>query len=64
MAPKKQEPGRTGPLTPAPLAVLQRFGEMVCLDDIGSVQVGDGSSQLEDAVKGTGSEMELLHGGP
>ena len=34
---------------------------MVGFDYIGIFQVGDGASQLEDAVEGTGGEVKLLH---
>lgn len=46
------------------LAVLEGFGEMVGFDDVGAVEVSDGSGQLEDTVEGTGGKMELFHSRP
>jgi len=36
---------------------------MVCFDDVAMFEVNDGAGKFEDAMKGTASEMKLLHGG-
>ena len=36
---------------------------MIDFNRIGSLQVGDGSGDFEDAVVGAGAEIELVHGG-
>ena len=41
--------------------ILQRFREVVGLDGVAAVEVGDGAGELEDAVKGAGAELELGH---
>ena len=41
--------------------ILQRFREVVGLDGVAAVEVGDGAGELEDAVKGAGAELELRH---
>jgi len=37
---------------------------VVGFDDVGAIEVGDGSGKLEDAVEGTGGEVELFHSRP
>ena len=44
-----------------PRTVLERLGEVRCSDYIGASEVSDGSRQLEDAVEGTGREVQLIH---
>ncbi len=41
-------------LARASLAVLEGFGEVVGFDDVSTIEVGDGSGELENAVEGTG----------
>ena len=42
-------------------SILDGFSYVVGFDDIGIFQVGDGATYFEDAVEGTGGEVELLH---
>ena len=62
--PSRPDPGATLPSLHLPSgAVLQRFREVVGLDDLGAVEVGDGAGEFEVAVEGAGAELKLAHGG-
>ena len=40
---------------------MEGFGEVVGLDGVAAVEVGDGAGELEDPMKGAGAELQLRH---
>ena len=42
--------------------ILDGFTDMVRLNVIAGFKIGDGASDFEDAIIGTGAELELIHG--
>ena len=63
--PRKEPPGHVRPavLPSPPRPILNRLRHVPGLDGLDPVQVGDGASQLEDTVEGSGGDVELGHGG-
>lgn len=43
--------------------ILQGFGDVGRLDDVGAGEVGNGTGELENAVEGEGGKLEALGGG-
>ncbi len=46
-----------------PRSVLQRLGQVRCLDVVGGVEIGDGAGEFENSMIGTSGELYLLDGG-
>ena len=50
------------PAAAVEVAVADGFGEVFGLDVFAAIEVGYGAGNLEDAVVGTGTHIELRHG--
>ena len=50
------------PILPVKIAIPYGFGYVMALHLLCSFEVGNGTADLEDAVVGTGGEIEFLHG--